>query len=166
MTTLTIKEAAEHFGVSERTIRRRIAAGELRASRAPMAQGYQVFVQVDTEVDHVDTTADKVDNDVDKVDTSAADMPIMAVVMDELDRVHTENQRLHDQTIQLAGQVGFLQAQLQQANEQIRMLTDSQHVVRPEPAPSEPAPDVEPTPQAADQPAKRVPWWKRLFGPI
>jgi predicted transcriptional regulator len=160
MTTLTIKEAAEHFGVSERTIRRRIAAGELRASRAPMAQGYQVFVQVDTEVDHVDTTADKVDTDVDNLVSSALDVPVMAVVMDELDRVHTENQRLHDQTIQLAGQVGFLQAQLQQAQEQVRLLTDSQRT------PEHPAPDAAPTPQAADQPAKRVPWWRKWFADI
>ena len=57
MSTLTIKEAAHHFDVSERTIRRRIAAGELRATRAPMAQGYQVFVQLD---DNLDTGVDKV----------------------------------------------------------------------------------------------------------
>ncbi len=163
MTTLTIKEAAEHFGVSERTIRRRIAAGELRATRAPMAQGYQVFVQIDnldTVHDQVDTGSVNVDTPLDNLDSSALDVPVMAVVMDELDRVHAENQRLHDQTIQLAGQVGFLQAQLQQAQEQVRLLTDSQRT------PEQPAPDAEPTPQAVDQPAKRVPWWRRLFADI
>jgi excisionase family DNA binding protein len=66
MSTLTIKEAAQHFDVSERTIRRRIAAGELRATRAPMAQGYQVFVHLD---DNHDTDVDKVDNGPVKVDT-------------------------------------------------------------------------------------------------
>ena len=143
MTTLTIKEAADHFGVSERTIRRRIAAGELRATRAPMAQGYQVFVQVDN-----------VDTPPDHLDSSELDVPVMAVVMEELDRVHAENRRLHDQTIQLAGQVGFLQAQLQQSQEQVKLLTDTQHAQDP------PAPDPN-DPEATQQ---HIPWWRRLLG--
>jgi hypothetical protein len=50
--------------------------------------------------------------------------------------------------------------QLQQAQELDLLLTDSQHT------PEQPAPDAEPTSQAADQPAKRVPWWWRLFADI
>ena len=49
------------------------------------------------------------------------------------------------------------EAQLQQAQEQVRLLTDSQHT------PEHAAPDAESTPQTAAQPAKRVPWWRRLF---
>jgi excisionase family DNA binding protein len=157
MTTLTIKEAADHFGVSERTIRRRIAAGELRATRAPMAQGYQVFVQVDnldTTPDQVDTGSVNVDTPHDHLDSSELDVPVMAVVMEELDRVHAENRRLHDQTIQLAGQVGFLQAQLQQSQEQVKLLTDTQHAQDP------PAPDPN-DPEATQQ---HIPWWRRLLG--
>ena len=52
------------------------------------------------------------------------------------------------------------EAQLQQAQEQVKLLTDSQHI--PEPS----APDAAPTPQAADQPAKRVPWWRKWFADI
>ena len=43
------------------------------------------------------------------------------------------------------------EAQLQQAQEQVRLLTDSQHT------PEHPAPDAESTPPVANQPAKRVP---------
>ena len=49
------------------------------------------------------------------------------------------------------------EAQLQHAHEQIKLLTDSQHT------PQQSALDTAPTPQAADQPAKRVPWWRRLL---
>jgi hypothetical protein len=52
-------------------------------------------------------------------------------------------------------------AQLQQAQEQVKLLTDSQHAVE-QPAQLE----AELTLQAAEQPVKRVPWWKRLFADI
>jgi cell division septum initiation protein DivIVA len=80
--------------------------------------------------------------------------------MAAFDRVVDENQRLQRENVQLAGQVGFLQSELRQAREQINLLTDSQHT--PEP----PAPEAETTPQAADQPAKRVPWWRKWFADI
>ncbi len=57
------------------------------------------------------------------------------------------------QNTQLAGQLGFYQARIQALEEQVRMLTDSQH------APSE----TEQT-QPAEQLTKRALWWKRLFG--
>jgi excisionase family DNA binding protein len=59
-----------------------------------------------------------------------------------------ELRRLHDQNVQLAGQVGYLQAQLQDAREQIRLLTDTEHT----------------TAQADQPPARPIPWWRRLLG--
>ncbi len=74
------------------------------------------------------------------------------------DRLQQENAQLVHQNVQLAGQVGFMQSELQQAREQIRLLTDSLRTPQPDP-PAEPAP-------AAQRPPKRLPWWRRLFADI
>jgi hypothetical protein len=58
-----------------------------------------------------------------------------------LERAHAENQ-------QLAGQVGFLQAKLQEAERTVALLM---------------APKDEPAPEPPAQP-ERVSWWKRLWG--
>jgi len=50
-TFVTIKEAAAIHGISDRTVRRRIETGELKAKR----EGRRVYVQVDTEAAEVDT---------------------------------------------------------------------------------------------------------------
>ena len=50
---------------------------------------------------------------------------------------------------QLAGQLGFVQAKLQDAEEQIRLLM---------------APKDEPAAEPAPAPVQRAPWWKRIFG--
>ncbi len=52
-------------------------------------------------------------------------------------------EKLHDENRQLAGQVGFLQAKLQDAQERIKLLE----------APREPEPET----------AAKAPWWKRLL---
>ena len=175
MTRLTIKEAAAHFGVSERTIQRWIAAGQLQpVERVPMEHGLQVFIHVD---DTPDVTADvTIDSTPDTAivtgDTQAdqgrtpvvtGDIGLLAVLQTELERVHEDNRRvhednrrLHDQALQLAGQVGYLQAELQQAREQIRLLTMAKN--EPE-LPAEP-------PQPVEQPPKRAPWWRRWFAEI
>jgi hypothetical protein len=58
-----------------------------------------------------------------------------------LERAHAENQ-------QLAGQVGFLQAKLQDAERTVALLM---------------APNDEPAPEPPAQPEPIKPWWKRLF---
>jgi len=52
-------------------------------------------------------------------------------------------EKLHDENSQLAGQVGFLQAKLQDAQHQIKLLE----------GPKEPEPE-----------RSKTPWWKRLLG--
>ena len=116
---LTIKEAARHFGVSERTIRRRIAAGELQARRVPMAQGYQVFVYLgdnhESANDNLDTPSVMLD---DILDNKVGVQVDNAALLKALDHIR----QLEQEKTQLAGQVGFLQAKLQDAEERIRLL--------------------------------------------
>ncbi len=45
---LSVSEAADALGVSERTIRRRIKAGEIVAFQLPTSQGYECRVQLDS----------------------------------------------------------------------------------------------------------------------
>ncbi len=185
---LSVHEAAERLGVSEATIRRRIRSGEVQAVKRTIPTGYEwrivitdqpPVISVDQGViidDHLAqspleaelTGRDQlptipvdqgVTNDQQGV-TSADQGVVTAVPMAAFDRVVDENQRLQRENVQLAGQVGFLQSELRQAREQIKLLTDSQHTLE------QPAPDAAPTLQAAAQPAKRVPWWRRLFAEI
>ncbi len=134
---LTIKEAAQHFGVSERTIRRRIAAGTLRAARVPRPQGYEVFVYLDSTSDNMDEATVNLDEPPVHLDSAA--------LMKALEMVET----LQQQNMQLSGQVGYLQAKLQDAEERIRLLE---------------APKNEPEQQPADDPAgeEQPSWWQRL----
>jgi hypothetical protein len=184
---IPLPDAAERLKLSESTIRRKIKRGELRAQQEETIQGYRWLVevpdqdggQVGTAGDHVPTASDQVATTLqpssniqqlpqeksDQVSASSDQVrTIDPQVITSGDQVPTtelfqELRRLHDQNVQLAGQVGFLQAQLQQAQEQVKFLTDSQHT------PEQPAPEAEPAPQPAE-PTKRVPWWKRLFTEI
>jgi hypothetical protein len=64
---------------------------------------------------------------------------------------------LHTENLQLAGRITWLEMQLQQATEQIRLLTDQQA------AKDEPEPAAAP---AEEPPQKRLPWYKRWFAEI
>ena len=51
MVTVSIAEAAQRLGVSEKTIRRRLGGGALRGERINRPQGYTWAVHLDEEVD-------------------------------------------------------------------------------------------------------------------
>ena len=127
---VTIAQASEALGLSERTIRRRIKAGTLAAYQVPTAQGYEWRVRLDGATRQPDTAtsqasrqgAGQVDS---RLDTAALTQALALVEKQE-------------QTImELAGRCGYLQAQLQQRDEQIRMLTAPKE---PEPEPQRPQP--------------------------
>jgi excisionase family DNA binding protein len=108
-------------------------------------------VQVDTHLDtppaqvdtHLDTPPAQMDTHLDtppvQVDTHL-DTPPIQMDSNELLRLV---EKLHDENSQLAGQVGFLQAKLQDAQHQIKLFE----------GPKEPEPE-----------RSKTPWWKRLFG--
>ena len=140
--SFTVKAAAARLGVSERTIRRRIKDRVIDAQQVPTAQGYEWRVYFDTTAVQVDTPSTRHAGKVDGMPVRPAGTPAPELMkaLEMVDRLQQDNQ-------QLAGQVGFLQAKLQDAEEQIRLLT---------------APQGEPAPEA--EPVKPRPWWRRLLG--
>ena len=144
--TLSVTEAAVLLGVSERTVWRRIKAGKLPTVET--ADGVRVRLPADDR-QVTDTTSVVTDTPTDS-DRHATDTPsgpeVLALVQ-LVDRLQRENQ-------QLAGQLGFVQAKLQDAEEQIRLLMAPQ-----DEAPKEPAV----VPGDAPAPVK-TPWWRRLLG--
>ena len=127
---LTPTEAAVRLGVSERTVWRRIKAGKLQAQHT--AEGVRVLL------------ADAVSVDDRQVSDRTTDSP-QPELMKALEMVSELTRRNEH----LAGQLGFTQSKLQDAqkeNRQLRLLM---------------APNDEPAPEPA-QPERR-PWWRKLW---
>ncbi len=162
---LSVHEAAERLGVSEATIRRRIRRGELHAIKHPLPSGYEWRVVLGNHpavmLDESAVTPDDQppvtipDQGVVTTAESAVTGDHPAVMPPDMMRLV---ERLYTENVQLAGRIGWLESQLQQAQEQVKLLTDTQH------APAQPAPEPEPTPQPAEP--KRVPWWRKWFADI
>jgi excisionase family DNA binding protein len=126
--TLTPAEAAVRLGVSERTIWRRIKAGKLDTEHT--TDGVRVLL------------TDAVSVNDRQVSDRATDSP-QPELMKALEMVSELTRRNE----QLAGQVGFLQAKMQDQDRQIALLM---------------APKDEPAPEPPAEPERR-PWWKRLW---
>jgi len=112
---LSIKEAAKVLGISPNTIRARIKSGELMAGKVKGATGEQWRVFVD-----------------------APDKPLVpesvgsAEVSRLLDIIEKQSELLAAQSGRLetaAGQIGYLQAQLEAGKETIKLLEDRQRVI-------------------------------------
>lgn len=117
---VTIAEAAKRLGVSVDTVRRRVKDGSLTSQQVQRPQGYtwQIFL----------------------ADAQQSDAPTQQSLGELVSLVRDLQKENRD----LAGQLGYLQAQLQAAQEEVRMLR----------APEVPL-VVE---QAPENPARRV-WW-------
>ena len=155
--SLSIEEAAQRLNLSPPTVRRRIKQGKLRAYQRTVPTGFEWRIVLDHE--HP-APAGKADQPV----ISAMPMPAQATIngaqplpSPDLDRLVDLVDRLQRENQQLAGQLGFVQAKLQDAEEQIRLLMAPQEpeAARPEP---------EPAPKDAPGPVKRAPWWKWWIG--
>ena len=147
--SLSIEEAADELGVSPATIRRRIKTGEIGAYKRTTTYGFEWRVLLEengaalsSSPDHpVLSAVQSPDQQVER-----ADHLLVAERMKLLELLEAERREyaaLVQRTEQLVGQVGFLQAKLQDAEAQIKLLM---------------APKEEPAP------APRVPWWKRILG--
>jgi len=153
MEGISVQEAAEDLGLNEKTVRRRIHLGQIPAIKVPRPQGFEWRVYLDgipqpileaaTHPIHLNTIPQALKTQMDtppvQVDTHL-DTPPIQMDSNELLRLV---EKLHDENSQLAGQVGFLQAKLQDAQHQIKLLE----------GPKEPEPE-----------RSKTPWWKRLFG--
>jgi hypothetical protein len=121
---VTIAEAAKRLGLSPDRVRRRLKAGEFEARRVDSRYGPTWEIRLSdlppgdsTSPGVGPTAAPRVVIGPGVAPTLAADDDSPAAV--ELVRLVRHQQ---DQLTQLAGQVGFLQAQLQQAHETIKLL--------------------------------------------
>ena len=112
----TVRQAAEALGQSEKTIRRRIKSGEIRADQVPGKYGieYRIMdIHTAPPPDRgIDTTRD--DTMVKTMDVARGEALVKA--MDMVRDLQVQNERL-------AAQVGFLQAQLQEAQNKLRLLS-------------------------------------------
>jgi excisionase family DNA binding protein len=160
MEGISVQEAAEDLGLNEKTVRRRIHLGQIPAIKVPRPQGFEWRVYLDgipqpileaaTHPIHLNTIPQALKTQMDtppvQVDTPPVqidthlDTPPIQMDSNELLRLV---EKLHDENSQLAGQVGFLQAKLQDAQHQIKLLE----------GPKEPEPE-----------RSKTPWWKRLLG--
>jgi excisionase family DNA binding protein len=167
--SLSVQEAAARYGVSEKTIRRRIKSGTLPAFQQPTSQGFEWRVQVDGAAAQVDSMGAQVDGQpvqvppqttvqVDSTEEPAAPAAADAALLKSLDMVD----RLQRENLELAGQVGFLQAKLQAAEQRI-LLLEAQSVEQPTEIEAETKPGDTQAP-GQEETRRGRPWWRRLFG--
>lgn len=176
--TLSVQEAATHFGVTEKTIRRRIKAGSLQAIKHGIAEGFEWRVYPEASLDSTKGTQSTQEGTHTEQELHATPpgQSEPSQQSAELLRALEVVERLTIRNEQLAGQLGFTQAKLQEAERTVALLM----------APTDDPVDVtladddpdwqgiaqaleervkrleEPKPPA--QPEPRVSWWKRLFG--
>ncbi len=164
---ITIQEAVDLLGVSERTIRRRIKNGELRGWKVPTAQGYEWRVNPDTAVGELAEDRERrlagehlrlVRTEPCRVDgaetTQLATREPSAELLGMVHQMHVDNMRLADQNVALANQkaeiadqAGYYRAKYEEVE---RLLEEARQNLRVLSAPQQPTPSV--------------PWWRTLLG--
>lgn len=149
-TTVSLIEAAEQLGVSERTVLRRIQKGDIPAYKVETPHGLAWRITLDSTPDSA-PPATRVTPDRGGVRGDTQETSALVKLLEE---ERQERQALVHRNEQLAGQVGFLQAKLQDAESTIQRL-----LMAPKDEPSSTM--VE---QATAEPAPQRPWWRRLFG--
>ena len=163
--SVSVQEAASTLGCSEKTVRRRIKAGTLSAYQLPTSQGYEWRVHVNGATDQSPSlSADQLASQSDQLpgesvhvddlpDTSSARLSphSNAAGNEPLLKALGLVERLQRENMELAGRVGFLQAKLQTAEEQLLALT------------SGPAVPTVDEPEAIMAPATASSWLERLL---
>ena len=148
----TLPEAARHLGVSVATVRRRLKRGELEGTQVPSRYGPAWHVRLPAVQGSAQGNAQGSPSRVNAAAQGGVDYSVPAIV-EALRLVR----HLQEQNQQLAGQVGFLQAQLEATREQLRLQAPGAspdiHQER-----QSGQRDVEPEREAVGQ--ERRPWWK------
>ncbi len=159
--TVSVRQAARQLGVSERTIRRRIQDELLPALKHETEHGYEWRVPVAAITAQGNGASTLRADPLDGKPVQGGSTPLQPAaellrVLDLVERLHDEQkqeiEQLRRDNQQLAGQVGFLQAKLQDAEEQIRLLM----------APKDEEPATPPDP--GTRPSLWT-WLRQRFGP-
>ncbi len=140
---MTPAEAAARLGISERTVQRRLKQGTLKGYKVKSGRGEVWRVMPDAVAPTPDAMTPQ--DDVVTTEAAAPDVPEVLELVRLVDRLQRDNQ-------QLAGQLGFTQAKLQEAEHTIALLM----------APTDEPQPAEVTP--ADPPRRS--WWRRLLGAV
>jgi excisionase family DNA binding protein len=138
---LTLAEAADRLGISIYTIRRQVKRGELKAEQVATRHGLAWRVSL-SNLPGVAPTLSSEPNQV--AQGQGLDSLKLLEMLDERDRTIME----------LSGRLGFLQAELQQRDEQLKALQAPHAEPTPESPPGTAAP-------AEDRP--RASWWRRVL---
>ncbi len=145
---LTVAEAADRCGCSEKTIRRRIKNGQLCGVAVPTAKGFEWRVYLDTTQPPTLDATEEEDGQEDVQDTREdvqvdhAALVRAFEVIGEREQEKTQLiERLQHQNLELAGRCGYLQARLEASERQVLALSPPMEPERP-----------------------KAPWWKRLLG--
>ncbi len=141
---LSIQEAAKQLGLSEKTIRRRIKAGSLRASKLATSQGFEWRVHVDSQTVHVDSQPVQEPSQVAvQLDSQPQSSSDVLKALEIIERLQREN-------MELAGRLGFYQARTLELEERVKLLEA--------PRQEEPAQEAEPATPAAPATPQRGSW--------
>jgi excisionase family DNA binding protein len=116
-TGLSIKDAAKVLGVSTNTIRSRIRTGELAAEKVkgPTSDKWLVFLN------NLPTSSQQLTSNVPEV----MQAPVNKEIQRLLDIVEAQTAKLEAASMQ----IGYYKAQWEVSQEQIKLLTDSQHKI-------------------------------------
>jgi excisionase family DNA binding protein len=145
--SLSAKEAAVAAGVSERTVRRWLASGHLKAAKR--GRSFAISPEALAAISGHDTGHDGQPADNGQRPGRTADDSGHAPGVAELAALVREQQRT---IIELSGQVGYFQARIQQ----LQAALEAPKVEQTTPGPSAAV-------EAATEPRAR-PWWRRWWG--
>jgi excisionase family DNA binding protein len=165
---VTVAVAAEHLGVSQRTVRRRIREGSLPAERVRTPHGHEWRVVADT-LSTATVTTDHGQGRPRPANGHGQPWPggrghgqgtddgALRQALDLVAAHAAKIASLEQERFELAGRLGYLQAQLAAKDEQLKALQAPKEPIAPPP----PAGAIfRPLPADPDPP--RRPWWRLL----
>jgi excisionase family DNA binding protein len=137
----TIKEVAEMLGLSEKTIRRRIKDGTLKAEQKPGKYGVEYHITGINNAMPLDkgrgmdkgpdinkgldmNEGQGWDNDLGMVKGFGMDKGLDIVESATMSKALDIIKALQEENVRLAGQVGFLQARVLELDSRVRLLTE------------------------------------------
>ncbi len=148
-----IKTAAQHLGITQEGVRKRIQRGLLKAEKIDNRWLVALPAQLEEVQDRLESALYMVGEQLEE-GSNLRGTGLERVVQSFLEKL----ERAHRENLELAGRVGFLQAKLQDAEEEIRMLRAPAQPPVPEPA-NHPPPSENGAEPGAQQVSPRL-WWQ------
>ncbi len=172
----TVKEAADVLHVSDKTIRRMIDRGKLK-EQGKDEHGRILISAASIEAVGLVSNVSRQESKAESSQPVEVFLPTIleqdtagSSTVQQLALVLMEQSRLIAELGERAGRAEERAEQAEeraeQAEERATQLEQELAQARAEVSRQENTPQPEPTPQPVEQPAKRVPWWKRLFAEI